>query len=240
MKQLPRISALAAGSALALGLVAGPAMAAGATPGATAGAGKGGAGLSSVQALAATRVNGRIAEIKALQMAVSAATNLTSADKTSLSNLLSTDLTAMNGLSTKMAAQTTVAAVRADEVTMVDDYRIYLLVAPKTHLTIAFDTEASVITKLQGVYSVLSANVAKQTGGGTSAEKSELADMQTQIGNAQSALNGQVSAVLAIQPGANAAAISGQVKPLRTTAQGIRKDLGQADSDAKQVRTALK
>lgn len=236
MKNLTRISALAAGSALALGLVAGPAAADGAAPAKTAGSG---AGLTAVKALAAARVNGRIAEIKALQTTVSVAAKLDSSDKSTLSTLLSTDLTAMNGLSTKMAGETTVSAVRADEVTMVDDYRIYMLVAPKVHLSVVFSDETSAVSRLQGVYSALSANLAK-SGGGTPAEKSELADMQTQITNAQSALNGQEGALLAIQPGADASSISGQVKPLRTTAQGIRKDLGQAVADAKDVRKALK
>lgn len=238
MKQLTRISALAAGSALALGLLAGPAAAAGADPTTTPGSGSGN-GLTAVKALAAARVNGRIADIKTLQTAVSAAANLTSSDKSTLDTLLGNDLTAMNGLSTKMAGETTVSAVRADEVTMVDDYRIYLLVDPKVHLSIVFDDETSVITRLQGVYSTLSADLTK-AGGGTSAEQSELADMQTQINNAQSALGGRESALLAIQPGADASAISGQVKPLRTTAQGIRKDLGQAVADAKDIRGALK
>jgi hypothetical protein len=236
MKQLTRISALAAGSALALGLVAGPAAAAGASATKSPGTG---AGLTAVKTLASARVNGRTAEIKALQMAVSASANLSSSDKASLNTLLSTDLAAMNSLSTKMAGETTVSAVRADEVTMVDNYRIYMLVAPKVHLSIVFDDETNVITRLQGVYSALSADLTK-AGGGTSTEKSQLADMQTQITNAQSALSGQESTLLAVQPGADAASITGQIKPLRTTAQNIRKDLGQAVADAKDVRKALK
>jgi len=236
MKNLIRISALTAGSALALGLLAGPAQAAGSGSGSAKASG---AGLTAVQTLAATRVNGRVAELQALQLAVSASTQLTSSDKSTLNTLLGTDLSAMTALRTKMAAETTVQAVRADEVDMVDNYRIYLLVAPKTHLSIVFDDEANVITKLQGVYTALAADL-KTAGGGTSTEQSQLADLQTQITAAQSALTGQESTLLAVQPGPDAATITGQVGQLRTSAKAIRKDLGQGVTDAKAIRAALK
>lgn len=241
MKHFTRISAVAAGSALALGLLAGPALADGSSPAPTSSptAATTGNGLAAVKTLAGTRINGRLAELHALQLAVSASANLTSSDKSALNTLLSSDLTGLTALGDKISADTTVQSVRADEVTMVDNYRVYLLVAPKTHLSIVFDDEAAVITKLQTVYGTLSAALTK-AGGGTSAEQSQLADMQTQITNAQSALSGQESTLLAIQPGPDASTITGQVKTLRTSAQGVRKDLGTAVADAKALRADLK
>lgn len=241
MKHFTRISAVGAGSALALGLLAGPALADGSSPAPTSSptAATTGNGLAAVKTLAGTRINGRLAELHALQLAVSASANLTSSDKSALNTLLSSDLTGLTALGDKISADTTVQSVRADEVTMVDNYRVYLLVAPKTHLSIVFDDEAAVITKLQTVYGTLSAALTK-AGGGTSAEQSQLADMQTQITNAQSALSGQESTLLAIQPGPDASTITGQVKTLRTSAQGVRKDLGTAVADAKALRADLK
>ena len=238
MKHLPRISALTAGGALALGLLAAPAaQAAGASSGSTSASAKGTA-LTVVKSLAAARITGRIATLQALQLAVSDSAKLTSSDKSALSTLLSSDLSGLQALNTKISGETTVAAVRADEVVMVDDYRVYLLVAPKTHLSIVFDDEADVITKLQSVYSALSADLGK-AGGGTSTEQSELADMQSQINAAQTALNGEESTLLAIQPGADASTITGQLQPLRASAKSVRKDLGQAVTDARAVRAAL-
>ena len=242
MKHFTRISAVAAGSALALGLLAGPALADGTAPAATSSPTAStttGNGLAAVKTLAGTRINGRLAELHALQLAVSAAANLTSSDKSTLNSLLSSDLTGLTALGDKISSDSTVQSVRADEVTMVDTYRVYLLVAPKTHLSIVFDDEAAVITKLQTVYSTLSAALTK-AGGGTSAEQAQLADMQTQITAAQTGLNGRESTLLAIQPGPDATTITGQVKTLRTSAQGVRKDLGAAVADAKALRADLK
>jgi hypothetical protein len=123
---------------------------------------------------------------------------------------------------------------------MVDDYRVYLLVAPKVRLTDAFDTEAAATTTLQSVYSKLAARVAAASGGGTSQEKSELADMQQQIQTAQQADSGRVATLLGIKPGADANAIHDALKPLVDDAKTARKDLSQARDDAKKLVAALK
>jgi hypothetical protein len=238
MNHVTRISAVAAGGALALGLLAGPAQAAGAKPAATGSAGGGHVALTAVKALAGARIQGRIAMIKALQTIVSDAPNLTSSDQSALTTTLSNDLSGLTTLSTKMSGETTVQAVRADEVTMVDNYRVYLLAVPQVHLSIVFDNEASAGTKLQSAYATLSSAL-KAAGGGTATEKSQLADMQTQLANAQSAANGQDAALLALQPGPDASTLTAQIKQIRGDAQTARKDLGQALTDAKDLKSEL-
>jgi hypothetical protein len=196
--------------------------------------------LSAAQALATARINGRLATLHALKLAVTDAAHLTGADRSALSTLIDSDLSGLTALHDKIPAETTVAAVRADDTAMVDDYRVYLLVAPKVHLANAFDIEAAAEAALQKVHDALAAKVAAAPGGGTAGEKSQLADLQSQIQAAQQASAGQVSTLLAIQPGADATAIHNALSPLVSAAKTTRKDLLQARADAKQLRAELK
>lgn len=199
-----------------------------------------GGGLKAAQALTTARIDGRIETLNALTLAVNNAKDLTSADRGTLSGLIKSDVSGLTSLRGKVAGETTVAAVRADGKAMVDDYRVYLLVAPKVHLTNVFDIESAVAPKLQKVHDTLAARVASAPGGGTTAEKSALADMQARIQTAQQADSGRVTTLLGIQPGANADAIRDALKPLVEVGKDARKDLAQARADAKQVAAALK
>ena len=123
----------------------------------------------------------------------------------------------MSSLRTKVAGETTAAGIKADATSMVDDYRIFILVGPKVRLTIAGDAEQAAITKLRGVHDKLADLVAKAKAAGkdTTAAEQNLADMAAAITKAQNLLNGQVAAVLAIQPGPDGAAIRAKVAAVR-------------------------
>lgn len=197
-------------------------------------------GLDAAKALATSRIDGRLETLHALQLAVNDASRLTSSDRSTLSSLINSDISGLTSLRGKVGGESTVSAVRADETTMVDQYRIYLLVEPKVHLTIAFDIEAAAQSTLQKVHDELAARLAKESGGGTATEKSQLADLQTQLQNAQQAEAGKVSALLAIQPGSDANALRSALSPLVTAAKTARTDLRKARDDAKALKGELK
>ena len=197
-------------------------------------------GLSAAQTLATARIDGRLGTLHALQLAVTDAAHLTGSDRSTLSSLISGDISGLTSLRGKVAAETTVAAVRTDETAMVDDYRVYLLVAPKVHLAGAFDIETAAEAALQKVHDDLAAKLAAASGGGTATEKSELADLQAQIKAAQQASTGKVAGLLAIQPGPDADAIRADLSPLVSAAKSARKALQQARTDARELRAALK
>lgn len=198
------------------------------------------AGLDAAKALATSRIDGRLETLHALQLAVNNASHLTSSDRSALSTLISGDISGLTSLRGKVGGEATVSAVRADETTMVDQYRVYLLVVPKVHLTNAFDIESAAESTLQKVHDELAARLAKESGGGTAAEKSQLADLQTQLQNAQQAESGKVSTLLGIQPGPDANAIHSALSPLTTAAKTARTDLRKARDDAKALRGELK
>ncbi|HEY3872450.1 MAG TPA: hypothetical protein VGM10_29100 [Actinocrinis sp.] len=242
MKALVRISAMAAGAALAL-VAALPAQAdsSSASPSPSAASGKGAAkdSLSAAQALVTSRIDGRLSTLQALTTSINSSKYLASADKTTLANQIGSDTSGLTALKSKVASETTVAAVRTDAVAMVDDYRVYLLMAPQVRLSDALDAEAAAATTLQNAYTKLS-TLLSQNGGITSAEQSELSDMQAQINAAKSADNGQIATLLGLKPGPDASSLTGSVKAVSAAAKSARGDLVKARADAKQLRSAVK
>ncbi|MBR7835449.1 hypothetical protein KDL01_19395 [Actinospica durhamensis] len=241
MKAALRIGAMTAGAALVLGS-AGAAYASSAsststsTPTNSSGSGR----LDTVKATAHARIEGRLATLHALALDVSDSKYLTSDEKSALDKQIDSDLSGLTALSSKMAAETTAAAVRTDEVAMVDDYRVYLLMAPQTRLTEALAAESDAAATLQKAYTALSDLAAKQSGGATATQKAELADLQSEVSAAQSAIANQVSTELAVQPGPDESAIHASLEPVKDAVKSARQDLVKARSDAKQLRASLK
>jgi hypothetical protein len=245
MKAALLIGTVTAGAALILG-AAGSAYAA--TPGATSTASAPAKGktssaqtrLAAEKQLATARIQGRLAILRALSLAVEDSKYLTSAEQGTLGKQSGSDTSGLTTLRTNVADATTIQAVRADEVAMVDDYRVYLLMAPQVRLTEALAAESDAATTLQKAYVALSDLLAKQSGGGTAEQKSQLADLQSQITAAQAAIGDEVAAVLAIQPGPNATAIEYALAPAASAVKTARADLVKARDDAKALRDSLK
>lgn len=247
MKAARRIVAVAASAAITLG-AAGAAYAdtASSSPSAPAGSSSSGKGASSAarlqteKALANARIQGRISTLHALSVAVQDSKYLTSDERAALGKQISTDLAGLTPLATQMADATTVASVRSDENAMVDDYRVYMLMAPQTRLVDALAAETDAATTLGKAEAALQQLLAKQTGGGTAQQQSELSDLQSQVAQAQTAIGNEISAALAIQPGPDASSIESALAPVKSAVKSARKDLLQARQDAKQLRASLK
>ncbi len=200
------------------------------------------AGLDAWKSAVNARIDLRLATLAALRIAVSGATDLTSAHHSTLAALLTSDVSGLTALRTKTGAETTVAAVRADGRSMVVDYRIYMLVVPKVRFTIAGDTEATVVTRLRGVHDTLSQVADKLAGEGkdTGPETAEIADMASKLDAATTALNGQIDALLAVTPSPDASAMQAAVSPVRTAVHTARDDIKTAIADARTARAGLK
>ena len=198
--------------------------------------------LPALKAVVTARIDLRLAALSKDSAAVTAAKHLTDADKSSLTSLITADTTAMNSLKTKVAGETTAAGVKADATSMVNDYRIFILVGPKVRLAIAGDAEQAAITKLRSVHDKLAELVAKAKAAGkdTAAAEQNLADMLAALDKATSDINGQVVTLLAIQPGPDGAAIRAKVASVRRALGAGRADLRAAVLEARQVRRFLK
>lgn len=225
-----RFGAVTVGAAVAVSIAALPAQA----------ADNSSSTLQKAQAATTARINARLTTLHTLQTKIAGFKDLTAGESTTLNNLLSTDLSGLTALETKVNAETTVAAVKADAQTMIDGYRVYLLVAPKVSLTHAAATETDVLARLQKVHDALADRLAKDSTADTTANQNLLADMQNQIKAGDARIDGQVTQLLAIQPSPDATSLEASVKQVRDAATDTRTDIGKAVADAKQVRAALK
>ena len=81
-----------------------------------------GAGLPAWQKSVDVRINLRLATLSSLNAAIGAATNLSAADRSTLTSLIRADKTGLAVLKTRTDAETTVAAVRSDAHAMIDKY----------------------------------------------------------------------------------------------------------------------
>ena len=81
--------------------------------------------------------------------------------------------------------------------------------------------------------------LAKQSGGGTAQQKSELADLQSRITAAQAAIGNEPATELAVRPGPDESAIRDALAPAKSAAKTARVDLVKARDDAKDLRSSL-
>jgi hypothetical protein len=212
---------------------------------ADAGAGKGlpkNAGVSAWQHAVDIRIELRLKTLSALKIAISGATNLTSTDRSTLSGIAAHDISGLTALKARTDAETTVAAVKLDGRSMIDDFRIYMLVVPKVRFAIASDQETVVIAKLQTAHDKLASIATALAGQGkdVASEQGELSDLASQISTATSTLSGKASGLLAVQPSPDAAAMTSAVAPVRSAVRGARTDIKAGLADAKKAAAGLK
>jgi hypothetical protein len=201
-----------------------------------------GAGVDAAKTALTNRINLRLTALQRDTTVIDGAKNLSAGHKSTLQALVSQDTAGMNTLKTKVAGETTLDALKADATSMVNDYRIFILVGPKVRLTSASDAELAAFAKLTAIHDKLADLVAKAKAGGadTTTAEQELADMTSQLNKAGSDINGQADGLLAVEPGPDGAAIQAKVAAVRGALSNGRSDLKSAESDAKKVRDFLK
>src|SRR5688572_26817206 len=87
--------------------------------------------LDTAKKVTTARIDGRLATLKAERTAVAAASRLTSGHRSTLEGILTRSADGLNALRAKVQTDTTLEAVRVDTRSMVEDYRVYLLVTPQ-------------------------------------------------------------------------------------------------------------
>ena len=227
-----RLSAAAVGALIAVGAAALPAHAATTSDKS--------AGLTKAKAAVTEGITDRLATLGKLQTALAAYKDVPDATRDTLTQLISSDVTGLTALKAKVAGETTEAAVRADGKAMVDDYRVYVLVVPKVHLTHVLDVEGAATARLVKVHDALADRLAKDPAANTQANKDLLADMAAAIQAADARIDGRDAALLGLRPGPDGKALAESVKDVDGAAKDARDDIKKAVADAKKVRDALK
>jgi hypothetical protein len=227
-----RLSAAAVSAVFAVGAAALPAHAA-----TTA---DNGAGLAKAKTTVTDGITDRLTTLGKLQTALAGYKDVADAARGTLTQVIASDISGLTALKTKVAGETTEAAVRADGKAMVDDYRVYVLVVPKVHLSHVLDAENDAAARLVKVHDALADRLAEDPAADTPANKDLLADLSAAVQAADARLDGKAAALLGLQPGPDGKALTEAVKDVSGAAKDARDDLKKAVADAKKVRAALK
>lgn len=133
---------------------------------------------------------------------VSHAADLTSSDRATLTSDLSSETSGIDALAAKVPNDTTWAQLRADARAMVVDYRVFVVMSPQAHLTIAADTASTIEQKLQAAEPKIEAAIQAAAAKGKDVRAAQTAyeGLVVQVGNAEADTNGVSAAVLAQTP----------------------------------------
>jgi hypothetical protein len=159
--------------------------------------------LDKVKTVVTARIDKRLAALKRFDTTLGKAARVQSAHRATLARLIDDQTAGLTALRTKVAGETTAAAVKADAQSMVNDFRVFILTGPKVRLTAAIDAELAVVDKLD--------------------DRSDVD--QAKLKSVTTSVNGQVDKLLAIQPGPDGDAIRAQVRPIREAARSARTTL---------------
>ena len=117
------------------------------------------ANLAAVPGYVSQALSGRVAQLTSLSAAVGAAADLTAADRSTLATDLASELAGIQALQAQLPSATTCQSVVAAGRAMVVNFRVYVVMTPQAHLTIAADTETTVAANLAALEPRLQAAV---------------------------------------------------------------------------------
>lgn len=197
--------------------------------------------LAALQTIAKTETSTRITALNTAITKVTANKYITAADKSTVLNVLNNDVTGMNSVEAKVAADTTLAAAKADYKTMFTTYRVYAVAIPgASYATASDDITGNALPKLVSAEAKLSAALnGKEKTKSTPALQADLTDMQTQITAATNALNGNAAAALAVSPD-TFNSNHNVFAPIRANVVTARASVKTAIADGKTILAALK
>ncbi|MBV1855380.1 hypothetical protein [Catellatospora tritici] len=198
--------------------------------------------VDAAKKLVTARIDGRLAVLRANGVAINSAARLSDGHQAALKAIIEKDIAGLTELKTKVAGETTLEAIKADSRSMVEDYRVYMLVQKQVHLAVAADVETAAVARLRTAYDKLAKAIEAAKAGGKDVGDAEakLADMKSQLDKAEAAVSGVADALLAVQPGPDADAIKAKTQAARGKVHDARTALKAAIADAKAIRDVVK
>jgi hypothetical protein len=189
-------------------------------------------------------IDRRLTSLGELRGKVSSSTYLTAGNKATLLGEIGAENDGLAALRVKIAADTDRATLVADCKSIVEHYRVYMLMIPQAHLMIASDAAVAIGQKLADLAARLQADVEKAKGAGkdTASAQRDLNSLKAAISagtGAAAAVDGLVNFALPLNPSAYETDEQ-NVKTARTDFGTAHTNFVQARNDAKQVVADLK
>ncbi len=121
--------------------------------------------------------------------------------RSTLSSLVGTDASGIGTLSGEVGGAKTLQALDAIAASMIDDYRVFAVVAPTVQLSLALYDQLASAAYFQGLEPAIEASIATEgSGASTSSAQALYRDLLTQIAAVTGADPPAAQAVLALQP----------------------------------------
>lgn len=195
--------------------------------------------LQQVQAAGAKATASRITKLNAAISKVTADTTIASGDRGALLSTLHTDLSGMQQLQSKIAADTSAPQARTDYTTIFRQYRVIAVALPQERIVRGADrVDAKVLPRLQAVETKLADRIAKKSDA-SQAAKTALTDLQQQISTVQSDAQGLSTAALAVTPSQYNHSHT-VMSSLRIKAKALRTAVKAAQKDVRTIRHDLR
>jgi len=204
-----------------------------------------GAGLPTLKARCDAAVDGREATLSDLEAKVAASAHLSDANRSALTGQLQAAAGGLTALKATIDADTTVAQAATDCRKIVSDYRVYLLLAPKTRLVIAADRGLAATAAATQAEPKVDAAISHAAGAGVPAAQvadaqARNADLKAKVADATTQLDGLADQLVPLTAQQYDAGTAGPVLAgARTRLQATVADLKGARADLVAIRHDL-
>ncbi len=186
-------------------------------------------------------IDRRLERITRLEGAVNDSEHVTDEHRATLLSQLADARTGLSALRTKIEADTDPSALKDDCRSIVEDYRIYVLVSPKLREVLTADTEVAIADRLDAVAAKIQTAIdeAAAKGKDTTEAQSFLDEMKTHTADARTAASGVPATVINLTP-ADWPGAKDTLEQGRETLKTARKDLYEAREDGHKAVKALR
>jgi hypothetical protein len=182
-------------------------------------------------------IDRRIAALKGILTRVQAMVRLTSEQKVSIGDSLQNQVDALTELRAKISADSDLETLKSDIKSIASGYRIYLLIIPQAHISIAADRLKWVVESETQLATKLKVRIDSATSSGTDASAAEAlyTDMQVKIADANAQADAALSIIANLKPdNGDKAKASTNEEALKEARTKIKAGL-QAAKDARQI-----
>lgn len=197
--------------------------------------------IENLKSRAAHEIERRIAALNLVITRIKTFKHLTAENKTALEASVTTEVSNLKALGTKIAADTDIATLKADVKSIVDSYRVFAVFIPKIHLLAASDRMVNIADELSSLADKLQTKIqsAKTSGKDVANLEDLLTDMRNKTADAKSLASQIQSTVTPLAPdgypGNRSTLLSG-----RTMLRTGHTDLIEAHHDAQSIIQGLK
>jgi hypothetical protein len=191
-----------------------------------------------IQTKAGLAISNRIQDLQTLQSRINAMTRLSSTTKATLTTNITSEISRLTALRTKISSETG-EALKADVKTITGSYRIYMMVIPQIRILAAADRAQTVAASMAELSVKLEARIVAAEAAGTvmTNERAALADMKLKIADAKVQATAATNLVVGLVPDekdkAKMAANEQAIVAARAKLKIAHDDLKDAHKDAK-------